>query len=213
VIPSRFFWPLMKKWTEEQAESAALDIIDRFYAAGDPELKRMLLKHSFQVLGKAREIMSDPANDRMVLDPGVVTAGSLLHDVGISKCHAPDIYCFGTEPYIAHGIIGGELLRELGRRNGTEAEMEVFARICERHTGTGLSAEDIRRQHLPLPERDFRPETPEEKLICLADKFYSKSGTMEEKKPERILRSMEKFGPETIARWHELCREFHLEPI
>ncbi len=202
----------MNKWTEEQAESAALEIIDRFYAE-DSELKRMLLKHSYQVLGKAREIMSRPSAGGIVADPGVVTAGALLHDIGILKCHAPDIFCIGTEPYIAHGIIGGELLREQGRRNGTEAEMEVFARICERHTGTGLSAADIRRQHLPLPERDYLPETPEEKLICLADKFYSKSGAMEEKKPEKILRSMEKFGAETVARWHELCREFHLDPI
>lgn len=202
----------MKKWTDGQAESAALEIIEKFYPGGSP-LKQMLLKHSYQVLGKAREIMSRPVLAGMPLDPGVVTAGALLHDIGISKCHAPDIFCVGTEPYIAHGIIGGAMLRELGKRNGNEAEMEVFARICERHTGTGLSEEDIRRQHLPLPERDLLPETPEEKLICLADKFYSKSGAMAEKRPEKILRSMEKFGPETVARWHELCREFHLEPI
>jgi uncharacterized protein len=50
--------------------------------------------------------------------------------------------------------------------------MEKFARICERHTGSGLTAEEIVSGGLPLPERDFLPETLEEKIICLADKFF-----------------------------------------
>ena len=191
-------------WNDEQAEAAAREIISRFYPDDSP-LRSMLLKHSYQVLGKAREIL-DRAG--LPLDRGVVTAGALLHDIGIARCHAPDIFCFGTEPYIAHGIIGGAELRGCGAWDGPTRE--ILARICERHTGTGLTSADIRRQHLPLPERDYLPETPEEKLICLADKFFSKSGRMEEKAPEKILRSMEKFGPETISRWQELCREFEL---
>lgn len=196
------------KWSADQAESAALEIIGRFYP-GESPLKEMLLKHSYQVLGKARDILRGPVPAEMQPDPGTVTAGALLHDLGILKCHAPDIFCTGTEPYIAHGIIGGAMLR--GLEGPDPQTLEIFARICERHTGAGLSAAEILRQNLPLPERDFLPETPEEKLICLADKFYSKSGTMEEKKPEKILRSMEKFGPETVARWKALCRTFHLD--
>ena len=59
-----------------------------------------------------------------------------------------------------------------------------------------------------MPERDWLPETPEERLICLADKFFSKSGEGEEKPLPVVRRSLEKFGAETLARFDALCREF-----
>ena len=101
------------------------------------------------------------------------------------------------------------MLRLYGTEHGLD--LEKYARICERHTGTGLTADEIRRQGLPLPVRDFLSETLEEKLICLADKFYSKSGDMKEKSLARIERSMAKFGPDTLTRWNELCRLFGLQ--
>ena len=52
------------------------------------------------------------------------------------------------------------------------------------------------------------PETPEEKLVCLADKFFSKSGNMREKSLEHIRKSMEKFGSGAVDRFDELCRFF-----
>ena len=64
----------------------------------------------------------------------------------------------------------------------------------------------IRRQHLPLPELDLVPETLEEQVICYADKFYSKSRLDQEKTPEQVLRSLAKFGEEsveTFRRWQE----------
>ena len=98
------------------------------------------------------------------------------------------------------------MLREYGRRHGLN--LEAYARICERHTGTGITAEEIRNQKLPVPERDYLPETPEEKLVCLADKFYSKSGGMKEKSISRIRQSMLKFGVDSVARLEEMCRMF-----
>ena len=50
--------------------------------------------------------------------------------------------------------------------------MHVFAK---RHTGAGLTKKEIIEQELPLPQQDFLPETTEEKLICYADKFFSKT--------------------------------------
>ena len=194
--------------TERSAEQTALQIIYGFYPEDTP-FRRMLLKHSYQVCGKALELLSRPAAANLNVDRTAVVTGALLHDLGIGRCHAPDILCEGTEPYIAHGMIGAEMLRQLAAETGRD--LERYARICERHTGTGLTAAEIRRQNLPLPERDFLPETVEEKLICLADKFYSKSGDMAEKSPERIRRSLAKFGPETLARWDELCRMFGAE--
>ena len=88
------------------------------------------------------------------------------------------------------------------------SNLEAYARICERHTGTGITAEEIRNQKLPVPERDYLPETPEEKLVCLADKFYSKSGGMKEKSISRIRQSMLKFGVDSVARLEEMCRMF-----
>ena len=190
---------------DSAAERFALEIIGHFYPEDTP-FRQMLLKHSYQVCGKAKSIMETSAPALPGLDRELVIRGALLHDIGIGGCHAPDILCTGTEPYIAHGVIGAQMLRRYGAENGLD--LEPYARICERHTGTGLTAEDIRQQHLPLPERDFLPETPEEKLICLADKFYSKSGNMEEKPLSRIIRSMEKFGPETLKRWQDLCGIF-----
>lgn len=189
----------------------ALKIIFHFYPEETP-LRQMLLKHSRQVGRKAVWILNQ-CRDRIPvnLNPASVEAGALLHDIGIGRCHAPDIFCTGTVPYIAHGIIGAEMLRSYGAEQGLN--LEKYARICERHTGTGLTADDIRRQNLPLPEQDYLPETDEEKLICLADKFYSKSGDMREKEMSRILRSMQKFGSDAVARWCELCRKFGLEPL
>ena len=43
-----------------------------------------------------------------------------------------------------------------------------------RVVGVGFSKEDIARQNLPLPHRDMLPLSLEEKIICFADKFFTK---------------------------------------
>lgn len=178
------------------------EIIERFYFR-TPELRRVLLKHSMQVRDKALQLCE---NAPLELDLQLVSDGSMLHDIGIIKCHAPDIFCPGELPYIAHGIAGARMLRAL------PGDMERLARICERHTGSGLTAEEIVKGGLPLPEKDFLPETPEEKVICLADKFFSKSGEMKEKPLPVIRKQMAKFGEESLARFDELCRIFQCTP-
>lgn len=185
-----------------------LAIIDEFYPADTP-LKRLLLLHSEQVRDASLDIYNMPQNAQLGMNRDVVIAGAMLHDIGICRCHAPSILCTGEQNYMAHGIIGGEMLRDYGRRNGLD--LEPYARICERHTGTGLTREDIVSQNLPLPPQDFLPETPEEKLICLADKFYSKSSPERVKAPAAARKSMEKFGAETLKRYDELCVLFHVQ--
>ena len=59
----------------------------------------------------------------------------------------------------------------------------------------------IIRQKLPLPHQDFLPETLEEKLICYADKFYSKSNLKKVKTPEQAEKSIAKFGEEGLQRF------------
>ena len=81
--------------------------------------------------------------------------------------------------------------------------MPRHARVCERHTGAGLSLEDIVSQNLPLPHQDFLPETLEEKLICYADKFFSKTHLDREKSVEKAEKSIAKFGDSGLARFRE----------
>lgn len=185
-----------------------IDIIKYFYPQ-DTEMRKLLIWHSGQVRDKALQIAK--YNKKLNLNTEILVNGAMLHDIGIGKCHAEDIFCPGTEPYIKHGILGAEMLREYGREHGLD--LEVYARICERHTGSGLTAAEIKESGLPLPEEDFLPETPEEKVICLADKFYSKSGSGKEKKLEKVIRSMEKFGDGPVQRFLDLCGEFHMQKI
>ena len=51
------------------------------------------------------------------------------------------------------------------------------------------------------------PHTLLEKLICYADKFYSKNGDMKEKSLDRVLASLSKFGPDAVARFKEMHAE------
>ena len=119
----------------------------------------------------------------------------MLHDIGIFKCDAAGIQCFGTEPYIGHGRIGAELLRSEG--------FPRHARVCERHTGAGITKAQIIAQNLPLPQQDFLPETMEEKVICYADKFFSKTHLDREKSIEQAEMSLSKFGEEGVLRFRE----------
>lgn len=119
----------------------------------------------------------------------------MLHDIGIFRCYAAGIQCFGTEPYICHGRIGAELLRSEG--------FPRHARVCERHTGAGITKAQIIVQNLPLPQQDFLPETMEEKVICYADKFFSKTHLDREKTIEQAEKSLSKFGEEGVLRFRE----------
>ena len=148
-----------------------------------------MLVHSEAVAAKALDIAR---LRRLDLDPDHIYAGAMLHDVGIFYVDAPGIYCNGSKPYIMHGILGAEMLR-------AHRQPEWLARIAERHTGSGLTAEDIRTQHLPLPEKDFLPETLLEKLICYADKFFSKTSLDTEKDIDRVRASMKNSGPSHAA--------------
>ena len=95
-----------------------------------------------------------------------------------------------------HGSLGARILRAEGH--------EALARICERHTGTGLRAADIRALGLPLPAVDLLPETPEERIICYADLFHSKSHPMRFLTAAQVAERVGRHGEEglhTFRRW------------
>ena len=126
-------------------------IIDKYYPS-ENELRRILLIHSRQVADRCLKIAK--THPELKLDVEFLEEAAMLHDIGIFRCDAPSIQCFGSEPYICHGAIGGQILREEG--------WPRHALVCERHTGTGLSREQIESQQLPLsPDGIYEPEALE----------------------------------------------------
>lgn len=172
-------------------------IIDKYYAQ-QPNLMHILMVHSEAVAQRALRICD--AHPELGADRQFVFEAAMLHDIGIVQCDAPGICCYGTQPYICHGILGAEMLRAEG--------LERHARVCERHTGAGLSADDIIRQQLPLPHRDFLPVSIEEQIICYADKFYSKSHIDREKTLAQAEKTIARFGQDSLDRFLQWERLF-----
>lgn len=175
-------------------------IIDKYYPAGS-RLRDIYMRHARQVTDKALAIADAKGLD---IDRATLEAAAMLHDIGIFLTDAPGIECHGTEPYLMHGVLGARLLR-------AEGVDEAIARVAERHTGAGITAGDIAAFNLPMPVGDYCPETLLERLVCYADKFYSKSGDMREKSLERVRASMSKFSASTLDRFNRLHSEFNLE--
>lgn len=172
-------------------------IIDKYYEPESP-LWNILMTHSRRVADKALSVAR--TMPELNIDESFVEEAAMLHDIGVFLTNAPGIQCFGTEPYICHGLLGAELMRREGYPR--------HALVCERHTGTGLTCEQIIRQNLPLPHRNFVPVSIEEQLICWADKFFSKTRPEQEKTPEQARRSLEKFGAKGLVKFDEWCHRF-----
>lgn len=202
-----------------------LALLHRYYPE-DNALRRMLLHHSRQVCARALQIVE--RHPELGANRHLVEAGAMLHDIGIFLTDAPGIHCHGTAHYMLHGSLGAQLLRneaEQLKKEKLQAEQlkeeklqaiqlqeelhfyEALARICERHTGTGLTRQTIIERGLPDPQQDLLPETIEEQIICYADKFYSKSHLERERTIPQTLQSLEKFGDEGVEKfrhWTEL---------
>lgn len=173
-----------------------LDIINKYCTS--EKQRHILLVHSRAVVDKAIEIVR--RHPEWNADERFVEEAALLHDIGIVQVNAPAIECHGTEPYICHGILGAEILRSEG--------LERHALVCERHTGTGLTLQQIVEQRLPLPQRDMQPVSLEEQIICFADKFFSKTRLDTKKSVEQARRSLEKFGEEGLKKFDVWCNMF-----
>lgn len=169
-------------------------IIDKYYPL-ENELKEIFMVHARKVTELSLEMAH--RHPELNLDLAFIEEAAMLHDLGIFLTDAPRIHCYGKAPYLSHGYLGAELLRGLG--------YERHARVCERHTGTGLLKEQIEANGWELPLKDFLPETLEEQLICFADKFYSKTKFLHESRTlEQVVESMRKISDasaEKVRRW------------
>lgn len=174
------------------------DLIRKYYLQS-PQAHQLLLDHSRQVTRKALAIGRRLAW-QLPIDLDFIAEAAMLHDIGMVFTHAPELHCHGELPYLAHGVKGCEILLAEG--------LPRHARVCERHTGVGLTATEITEQRLPLPARDMLPETLEEKIICYADLFFSKNRHDRgyEKSPSKVRKNLLRYGAQKgliFDRWQQ----------
>ena len=176
-----------------------LKLLNQYYK-NSPIALKILLTHSNNVTRKALRI----AERVPELKPNIqfIEEAAMLHDIGIFLTYAPKIGCYGQQSYICHGYLGRELLDRHG--------LYQHALVCERHTGLGLSLEDIKNKNLPIPKRNMIPISVEEKIICFADKFYSKKPNRldQEKTLKQVQDSLSKQNPNYLEKFNSWCRQF-----
>lgn len=176
-----------------------LNIIREFYKP-DSMACDIFLKHGELVTKKALDIAGNVSH--LNPDSDFILEAAMLHDIGIFRTHAPAIGCMGNHPYVTHGILGREILEKIG--------FPKHALVCERHVGVGITAEDVRRYSLPLPERDMVPESMEEQIICFADKFYSKNpdSLEKEKSIEDIVALLQNYDGNKVIKFNLWVERF-----
>jgi len=139
-------------------------MIDRVFAINllkKEGASERVIRHCIAVSECAVEIAKEISKKKnIVIDLNLVEIGGLLHDLGRSKTHS-----------IEHGIAGAEILRnltnDLNLSSDAQNFIEKLARICERHIGAGIDKDEA--MILGLGEKDYLPETIEEKIIAHAD--------------------------------------------
>ena len=175
--------------------SSPIDFLHALYG-NHPKALAILLPHSKAVTNFALSL----AKRLPSIDTPLLERAALLHDCGIFLTHAPKIFCTGKAPYLSHGVLGAALLK----KGGYDRE----AAICETHVGVGITKEMIIAQNLPLPHRDFIPQSIEAELVAYADCFFSKrEGALTTQKPfEQALAEVSRFGEmprELFLKWHQ----------
>lgn len=183
--------------TQAEINMDTIAIIEKCYKK-DTKLYNILISHSTDVMNKA--VSMAKKHPELNIDIDFVKEASMLHDIGIFLTHAPSIKCYGMHEYICHGYLGREILEKLG--------YPKHALVCERHTGTGLTLQQIISEDLPLPHREMMPVSIEEQIICFADCFYSKTRLGEEKSVERIRKNVFKHGRKSADQFDKWCEMF-----
>ena len=121
-----------------------IKIIQKYY---NPKSKayKLLVVHSKMVAQKALKIAKHV--NHLNPDKKFIREAAMLHDIGVIKTKAPEIGCYGDEPYLRHGYLGRKILEKEG--------LLKHALVCERHIGVGITKEEIIKRKLSLPKRDM----------------------------------------------------------
>ena len=127
-----------------------------------------VIGHCRTVAGYARTIAlrinrcAKKKGTQVSVDVDAVFIGGLLHDIGRSRTHGMN-----------HAFEGARIALE----NGLDGKI---VNIIERHIGAGITREEALA--FGLPDKDYLPLTPEEKIVAHADNlvFGSRAGTPDE---------------------------------
>ena len=178
------------------------DLLEKYFHDNREGLE-VVYRHSRKVADRALAIAARARRSDLDLD--FIEEAALLHDIGIARIYAPKLNCFGKAPYICHGVIGREILEQEG--------LPRHAMVCERHIGVGLTTRDIVEQKLRLPEREMSPVTDCERIVALADLFYSKKGEGLdlEKSTEQVKSDLLRFGQEKVRIFESWLADFGLD--
>ena len=173
-----------------------LEIIEKFYNTKS-KAYQILINHSKAVAEMALKIA-----EKFEIDKNFIYEAAMLHDIGIFMTNTPKLDCHGSYPYIAHGYLGRQILEEEG--------FPKHALVCERHTGVGITKEEIIRKELPLPQRDMIPISLEEQIIAYADKFFSKEtdGSVKVRTIDEIINDLARYGEEKVKKFKEWVEFF-----
>lgn len=134
----------MEEETKEKISSECIRLLRAVGCDGE------VIKHCNAVAELALEIARRHYN---TVNEELIFRGALLHDMGRARSHG-----------IAHGVVGGEMARELGLE-------ESLVRIIQRHVGAGITVEEA--EEVGLPPVDLIPETMEEKIVAHADNLIA----------------------------------------
>ncbi len=131
-----------------------------------------------------------------------IEEAGMLHDIGIVKIKDEYFGCTGELPYICHLTEGAKILESEG--------LPRHARVAERHAGVGIFKWQIEKQNIPLPPKDYVPETIEEKILSWSDIFFSKTpgNLLRERSLEEARAVVAHFGEEYGKRFDEWQKEF-----
>lgn len=165
--------------------------------APSPEAFELVYTHCVIVCDIAEQLLSRLASS---LDADLVRVGSLLHDIGVYRLY-DTAGRLDHSQYVRHGLLGHELL-------SGEGLPDAVARFCSRHTGVGLSSDDVRNQRLPLPVADYLAESGEELIVMYADKFHSKTSPPVFMTAASYAASIRRFGEEKESVFEALRERF-----
>ncbi len=176
--------------------------IIRKYYSDNPRAWKILLDHSRLVTRRALKIGHYLQAQGESVNLGFLAEAAMLHDIGMIMTDTPELGCNGKGSYLQHGIRGKEILEQEG--------LFKHARVCERHIGVGLTAEEIVIQKLPLPSRDMLPESVEEQIISYADLFYSKGEKNRNlvKTPKEVRDKLKTYGNNKIMIFDQWLEKF-----
>lgn len=137
------------------------------------------------------------------MDAELVRAGCLLHDVGVYRLYQDGNLDHAN--YVRHGVLGHAML-------AAEGLPERICRFCSRHTGVGITRDEVRQRGLPLPVADYLAESAEERLVMYADKFHTKTDPPKFLTADAYAVFLSRFGEDKVAMFEQM-RETFGEPV